>query len=176
MSDPTARLVNVNCSPDRKLSKQVLEHLSTNDYIDSFRNIIIEGATGTGKSYIANALATHAIEAGHTVLYKRMTELLVTSRMAELVHEIEKVLRKLIKVDVLVIDDFLLTNTSELEQKHLMELFELRNRSKSLILCSQMSTAEWHKKLGGGAIADAILDRAISQSYHVFISGEFQRK
>ncbi|MBX8935415.1 ATP-binding protein [Enterococcus gilvus] len=80
--------------------------------------------------------------------------------------------QKLVKVGVLIIDDFLLTRTSELDQKHLLELFGLRNRSKSLILCSQMNTAEWHKKLGGGAIVD---DRAISKSYHIFISGDSKR-
>ncbi|MGO4936222.1 ATP-binding protein [Fundicoccus sp. Sow4_H7] len=61
-----------------------------------------------------------------------------------------------------MIDDFLLTPTTEHEQKYLMEIFELRSRHRSLILSSQMETGEWHKKLGGGAIADAILDRAIS--------------
>lgn len=57
-----------------------------------------------------------------------------------------------------------------------MEIFELRNRDKRLILASQMSTAEWHKKLGGGAIADTILDRAINNSYHIFISGDSKRR
>ena len=64
----------------------------------------------------------------------------------------------------------------EKEQKHLMEVFELRSREKSLILCSQMSSAEWHKKLGGGAIADAILDCACSKSYKLILSGESLRK
>lgn len=175
LSDPTAHLNNLDYTPDRQLNAQVIEQLSTNQYIHSFRNVIIQGATGTGKSFVANALANHAISAGHTALYQRMTELLATLHVAELENNMANVLKKLIKVDVLIIDDFLLTGTSELEQKHLLELFELRNRSKSMILCSQMNTAEWHKKLGGGAIADAILDRAISKSYHVFISGDSKR-
>lgn len=156
LSDPTAHLNELDYAPDRQLNAQIIEKLSTNQYIHSFRNVIIQGATGTGKSFVANALANHAISAGHTALYQRMTELLATLHLAEIENNMAKVLKKLIKVDVLIIDDFLLTGTSELEQKHLLELFELRNRSKSIILCSQMNTAEWHKKLGGGAIADAI--------------------
>lgn len=175
LSDPSARLSELDYAPERHLNPKVIEQLSTNQYIQSYRNVIIQGATGTGKSYIANALANHAIASGHTALYQRMTELLAALHIAELENEMAKALKKLVKVDVLVIDDFLLTGTSELEQKHLLELFELRNRSKPLILCSQMNTAEWHKKLGGGAVADAILDRAISKSYHVFISGDSKR-
>lgn len=175
LSDPSAHLSELDYAPDRQLNHQVIEQLSTNQYIHSYRNVIIQGATGTGKSFVANALANHAISAGYTALYQRMTELLVTLHLAELENKMPSILKKLVKVDVLIIDDFLLTGTSELEQKHLLELFELRNRSKSLILCSQMNTAEWHKKLGGGAIADAILDRAISKSYHIFISGDSKR-
>lgn len=175
LSDPTAHLNELDYAPDRQLNAQVIEQLATNQYIHSFRNVIIQGATGTGKSFVANALANHAISSGYTALYQRMTELLASLQLAEIENNMMKVLKKFIKVDVLIIDDFLLTSTSELEQKHLLELFELRNRSKPLILCSQMNTAEWHKKLGGGAVADAILDRAISKSYHVFISGESKR-
>jgi len=74
---------------------------------------------------------------------------------------------------LITIDDFLLTSTKE--QEHLMEVFELRNRKKYLILCSQVSSSEWHKKLGGGAIADSILDRACSKSYKLILSGNGKR-
>lgn len=76
---------------------------------------------------------------------------------------------------MLVIDDFLLTPTTENEQKYLMEVFELKSSHRSLILSSQIETGKWHKKLGGGAIADAILDRAISNSYHIYIYGDSLR-
>lgn len=75
-----------------------------------------------------------------------------------------------------MIDDFLLKNTTELEQKYLMEVFEIRSREKSLILCSPMTYVECNKKLGGGAIADAILDRAVSKSYKICLEGESLRK
>lgn len=96
--------------------------------------------------------------------YTRMIELLSDMTLADMDDRLPLFLKKINKVDVLVIDDFLLTSTNEIEQKYLMEVFELRSRDKSLLLSSQMETGEWHKKLGGGAIADAILDRAVSNS------------
>lgn len=115
-------------------------------------------------------------ESRFTGKYYRMTELLNDIDLADFHGTLDKLLKKLMKVNVLVIDDFLLTSTKEQEQKHLMEVFELRSREKSLILCSQMSSSEWHKKLDGGAIADAILDRACSKSYKLILSVESLRK
>ncbi|CAM4201117.1 ATP-binding protein [Lacicoccus alkaliphilus] len=162
LSHKEAQISEIRYTASRGLRKESVEQLSTNNYIQHHRNVIVQGATGTGKSYLANALVNHAIESGFTGKYYRMTELLNDIDLAEFHGNLDKLLKKLMKVDVLVIDDFLLTSTKEQEQKHLMEVFELRSREKSLILCSQMSSTEWHKKLGGGAIADAILDRACS--------------
>lgn len=176
LSHKSAQISGIRYEAGRGLRKESIEQLSTNNYIHHHRNIIVQGATGTGKSYLANALINHAIESGYTGKYYRMTELLNDIDSAEFQGNLSKLLKKLMKVDVLVIDDFLLTTTKEQEQKHLMEVFELRSREKSLILCSQMASAEWHKKLGGGAIADAILDRALSKSYKLMLSGESLRK
>lgn len=176
LSHKEAQISDIRYESTRGLRKESIEQLSTNNYIQHHRNIIVQGATGTGKSYLANALVNHAIESGFTGKYYRMTELLNDIDLTEFHGALDKLLKKLMKIDVLVIDDFLLTSTKEQEQKHLMEVFELRSREKSLILCSQMSSAEWHKKLGGGAIADAILDRACSKSYKLILSGESLRK
>ena len=176
LTQVTARLENIDYSESRQLNPELFEQLSTCQFIENHRNIIIQGATGTGKSFIANALCLNAIESGYTAYYIRMIELLSEMYLAELENQLPKLYKKLSKVDVLVIDDFLLTSTTESEQKYLMEVFELRNRDKMIILASQMSTAEWHKKLGSGAIADAILDRAINNSYHIFVSGDSMRR
>lgn len=104
-----------------------------------------------------------------------MYDLLSELAEADMADKLPNYLKKLTKLNVLVIDDFLLTPTTEHEQKYLMEVFELRSRHNSLILSSQMETGEWHKKLGSGAIADAILDRAISNAYHLYIYGDSLR-
>jgi len=176
LSHKNAQISDIHYGSTRGLRKESVEQLSTNNYIQHHRNVIVQGATGTGKSYLANALVNHAIESGFTGKYYRMTELLNDIDLAEFQGNLDRLLKKLIKVDVLVIDDFLLTSTKEQEQKHLMEVFELRSHEKSLILCSQMSSSEWHKKLGGGAIADAILDRACSKAYKLILGGESLRK
>lgn len=171
-----ASVTDINYKPERKINASLIEQLTTNDYICCVHNVIIQGATGTGKTYIANALANNALEAGYTARYYRMTELLNDLQLAEMDNQIAKFLKHIARFDLLIIDDFLLTGTNEIEQKLLMEIFELRDHHAPLILCSQMETGEWHKKLGSGAIADAVLDRALSNSHHLFISGESQRK
>ncbi len=85
---------------------------------------------------------------------------------------LDKLFKRLAKLGLLVIDDFLLTATTEYEQKYLMEVFEIRSREKVLILSSQMSTSEWHKKMGGGAV----IDRAPSNAYRIIIEGESLRQ
>ena len=147
----------------------------TCQFIMNHRNVIIQGATGTGKPYLTNALCRYVIEEGYTARYMRMYDLLTEMVQADLEDKLTNYLKKIAKLDVLVIDDFLLTPTTQDEQKYLMEIFELRSRDRSLIISSQMETGEWHKKLGGGAIADAILDRAISNSYLLYISGDSLR-
>lgn len=105
-----------------------------------------------------------------------MTEFLADLQLADMDNQMPKALKRLRKVDLLIVDDFLLTSTNSTEQKYLMEVFESRDQVKPLILCSQMNIAEWHKKLGGGTLADAVLDRVVSKSHHIIISGESQRK
>ncbi len=89
---------------------------------------------------------------------------------------LDKLFKRLAKVCLLVIDDFLLTATTEYEQKYLMEVFEIRSREKVLILSSQMSTSEWHKKMGGRAVAEVVIDRATSNAYRIIIEGESLRQ
>lgn len=175
LSQPQAHIQEIDYSPSRRINKDLIDQLMTCQFITNHRNVIIQGATGTGKSYITNALCRYVIEEGYTARYTRMYDLLTEIAEAELQDKLTLYFKRIAKLDVLVIDDFLLTATTEHEQKYLMEVFELRSRNRSLIISSQMETGEWHKKLGGGAIADAILDRSVSNSYHLFISGESLR-
>lgn len=175
LSQPTAHMNEIDFSPGRQINPAVISQLRTCLFVDNHRNVIIQGATGTGKSYIANALCRFVIEAGYTARYIRMIELLSDLYYADVEERLPRFFKQLSKVDVLVIDDFLLTSTTEQEQKYLMEIFEMGSRNQSLILASQMSAAEWHKKLGGGAVADAILDRAVSNAYKIIISGDSLR-
>ncbi|MDP2813841.1 MAG: ATP-binding protein [Erysipelotrichaceae bacterium] len=174
-SEPKARLNNLRPDPEREINLNVLGQLMTNQYIQTSRNVTIFGATGSGKSFIANALGVHACEAGHTVRYTRMIELLFELEMSRVEGTYSKLIKLLAKTDLLIIDDFLLNSTTPNEQRDLMEVMEYRSRSKSTILCTQMDTEEWHRKLGGGAIADAILDRVLSKTYTLLLKGDSMR-
>lgn len=176
LTDRQARLEMIDYRPEREINHALIDQLSTNEYISNGRNIIILGATGCGKSYISNALANSACQSGYRVRYTRMTELMSDLMIARAEGTIRKVMKQIEKVDLLIIDDFLLVDTTLTEQKDLMEIFEFRGRGYSTILCSQLSESEWHSKLGGGHLADAILDRIVNNSYRIILKGNSMRK
>lgn len=175
LSDSSARLDLIDYKPERRINKALIDQLRTNEYITSGRNVLILGATGCGKSFISNALAINACEKYRT-RFIRLSELLSDLAIAKVEGNIRKQYKAYTRYDLLVIDDFLLTDTTSSEQKDLMEIFEYRGRGRSTILCSQLSPEEWHKKLGGSHVADAILDRITNNSYTIELFGESMRK
>jgi DNA replication protein len=121
------------------------------------------------------SLDVNACESGCRVLFIRMIELLNSLMVACAEGNISKLLKKYYRIDLLIIDDFLLTDTTLTEQKNLMEIFEYRGSGKSTMLCSQCSPDEWHTKLGSGYVADAILDRITNNSYSIILEGDSQK-
>jgi DNA replication protein DnaC len=176
LSEPSARLENIDYSPERKINHRLIDQLATNDYIVNHRNVVILGSTGCGKSYIGNCLGINACQAGYRVRFTRLSELMADFMTARIEGNLLKAYKIYRRYDLLIIDDFLLTETTSNEQKDLMELLEYRTRDKSTILCSQLSPEEWHDKLGGGYVADAILDRITNNSYTIVLEGDSQRK
>ena len=104
-----------------------------------------------------------------------MIELLSDLEISRLQGNYRFQLKQLSKIDLLIIDDFLLSNTSQHEQQELMEVIEKRSRDRATIFCSQMDIEEWHRRLGGSAIADSILDRIIPKAYQLILKGESMR-
>lgn len=115
LSQPQAHVQKIDYLPSRRLNKDIIDQLMTCQFITNHRNIIIQGATGTGKSYITNALCRYVIEEGYTARYTRMYDLLTEMAQADLEDKLTAYLKKIAKLDVLVIDDFLLTSTTEHE-------------------------------------------------------------
>ena len=175
LSNSTARLDQIDYRPERRINKALIDQLADNSYINAGRNVLILGATGCGKSYISNALAVQACDE-YNVCFTRLTEMFTDLARARLIGDIDKLMKIYTKTDLLVIDDFLLTETTATEQRDLMEIFEYRGRGKATILCSQLSPAEWHQRLGGGHIADAMLDRITNNAYTIELFGESLRK
>lgn len=174
--DNTADLNEINYKPERKLDKGVIESLKTNDYISKGHNIIITGATGCGKSWLSCALGKNACQDRIHVKYYRLAELFSELEVQKLQNQYRDFIKKLFKYDLLILDDFLLVDTSQSERNNLLEIIESRVNVKSTIFCSQWTPSGWHEKLGGGPLADAILDRIINSSYTIDLKGNSLRE
>jgi DNA replication protein DnaC len=177
LSQPAAELSDIEYKPERKINEAVISQLSDDQYILKHRNVIIMGACGTGKSFIANALASNACRMFHTAYYCRMFEILEMTNSDRLMNgDSYKSIRKLVKPDVLVIDDFMNQKLTDRECIDLFKIMEYREGKKSTIVASQLEPKEWHKNLGGNILADSILDRITSNAFKLTLSGDSMRK
>ena len=175
-SDPEANVTDIRYDADRKLDKAKMMELSMCEWVRNHRNVLITGASGAGKSWIACALGVAACNAFYSVRYVRLPEMLdeLTVQKDE---EWLKMKKRYLKCDLLILDDWLLEKVSGSQARELLEVVEGRMRSGSLLICSQFSAAGWHTKLGEGAIADAVIDRIVYCSEIIHIEGnESMRK
>lgn len=174
LSCPDARVSEVRWYADRELDRTQIMELSNCTWVGSHRNLILTGATGSGKTWLACALVA-ACECFRTTRYVRMAEL-----MDELaVSKTEDWLRakaRYAKYDLLVIDDFMLEPLESREARELLELVEARYMRGSLILCSQYQPSAWHERIGDSPLADAVIDRVVYNASSISIKGESMRK
>jgi DNA replication protein DnaC len=161
---------------DRKLNESQIKKLATCKYILDKNNVIVMGAAGNGKSYMACALGIEACRKEFTVKYIRLPELLDELVVAKGEGVFKKVMKKYKKVDLLIIDEWLLTSLKSHEARELFELIEARYQEKSTIYCSQFAPEGWHEKIGEFTLADAILDRIVHASYKIFIDGKISMR
>jgi len=167
-----AALENIDYAPDRKLDKALIERLSSCDYILKCRNIILLGATGSGKTYISNALGMTANRNFMTVKYIRLPELLAELAIARSEGTYKKVLKAYKSINLLIIDEWLLTPLKDTESRDLLEIAEGRYHKGSTIFCSQFDVKGWHEKIGDPTLADAIVDRIVHDAYTIIIGGK----
>ena len=171
-SDSDARLEGIQYLPDRALNRDLFHQLATNQYLRESQNIILVGATGSGKSYISCALGKNACLAGQKVKYIRLPDLLSEIELARAEGRYARVLKQYQNCDLLIIDEWLLVPTFQQGQQDLLEVLERRHKLHSTIFCSQFKPDGWHERLGSGALADAILDRVVSKAKLIQIGGE----
>lgn len=175
-SAPEANVTDVRYDDDRGLDKAQILEFSNCGWVKAKRNIVITGASGAGKTWLACALGVAACNSFYSVRYTRLPEM-VDELVADRDEEWLKAKKKYIKCDVLIIDDWLLETIRAKGAREILEIVESRQRQGSLILCSQFAPSAWHSKLGEGAIADAVIDRIIYSSHMVHIDGaESMRK
>ena len=171
MSDKKASIEGIKYYADRQLNKDLIDELSSNQYIERGVTLQIIGATGSGKTYLACALGNAACLAEKKVMYTRLPDLLTDLALGREQGNYKNILKRYEKVDLLIIDEWLLIPANDIAQQHILEIVERRYGKKGTIFCSQFTTDSWHQRLGGGALADAILDRILSKSKTIQIHG-----
>jgi DNA replication protein DnaC len=160
----------------RGLDRKLLRTLATSEWVRQHQNVLFLGPTGIGKSWLACALAQKACRDGFSVLHKRTTELFRELAVAHADGSIGRLLWKLSRIDVLLLDDFAMAPLKDGERRDFLELCDDRYQRRSLILTSQVPIAHWHEQIGDPSIADSILDRVIHNAYRIELQGESMRK
>lgn len=171
-----AAVEEFNYSAERALNKEQISRLAMGDYIRKGEAVLITGATGCGKSFIASGLGHHACMQGFKVMYSNFLKLMKELKLARIDGTIHTMLNRIAKKDLLILDDFGISHLDHQQQLDLMEIIEDRHAKKSTIIASQLPVSSWYEIIGEATIADAILDRLVHTSHRIELKGKSLRK
>ncbi len=171
-----AALPDIECSEERNLQPQTLAQLADDAYLTRAENILITGATGCGKSFLACALGHQACAHGHRTLYFNLNRLSEQIAIAKTDGTLIKWLNLLKKAQLIILDDFGLQPITQQVKLILLQVLEDRYGESATIICSQLPVAKWHEYLDEPTIADAILDRIIPKAHRIELKGKSRRK
>jgi DNA replication protein DnaC len=170
-----AALEDIDYTTSRGISQQVMLELANPQWITAHRNVLVSGPAGVGKSFIACALGNAAARAGYTVLYVRAPRLFESLQQSRGDGSHLKALARLARVQLLIIDDFLLTPLSDSERRDLLEVIEDRYQAGATIIASQCPVKDWHPNIGDPTLADAVCDRLLHNAYKIEMRGDSMR-
>jgi DNA replication protein DnaC len=171
-----ACLEDIDYRHARGLDKATVRRLATCKWVDKHQNVILTGPTGVGKTYIACALADQVCREGMTAIYRRMPRLLHELMVARADGSYAKLLARLAKTDVLVLDDWGIAPLTDQERRDLLEVLEDRHGARATVIATQLPVDAWHGYIGEPTIADAILDRLVHNAHRLDLSGGSMRK
>jgi DNA replication protein DnaC len=171
-----ANLADINYIQNRNLDKNMFERLATLNFITRKENIIITGASGLGKSYLGQALGHQACMMQYKTIYYNTARLFRKLKLSKVDGTYLKELNKLLKADLLILDDFGLQSFDNHAREALMDIIDDRHNKTATIIASQIPVSAWYDIIGEGTIADAILDRIVNSSHRIDLEGESLRK
>ena len=171
-----ACLEDLDYAPARLLNRDMIRQLSTGAWIREANNILLVGATGTGKSYLACAFGNSACRLGFKVRYFRVTRLLSDLAIARGDGSYNKLMRQLKKIQLLILDDWGLAGLDPLAGRDLLEVIEDRTQEHATLIASQLPVSEWHDIFQDSTVADAVMDRLVHGAYRIEISGPSMRE
>jgi len=172
---PTACFADIDYRPSRKLDRAYLARLSGLSWVKDARNIILTGCTGTGKTWLACAFGVQACRTGLRVAYYRVNRLLYEMAVAKGSGCEGKLLAKLKKCDILILDDWGLSSLNPVEGLFLLDVLEDRYGESSSIISAQLPVTLWHGLFEDSTVADAVLERAVHNSYRLELQGPSMR-
>ena len=171
-----AAIEDVDYRHPRRLDRPLIRTLSGCDWVRLHHNLLIIGPCGVGKSFLACALAQKAVRDGFTALYTRAPRLLRDLAVARADGSFPKLLDRLARIDVLIVDDWAMAPLADSERRDFLEICDDRYGLRSTILTSQVPITHWHDQIGDPTVADSILDRLVHNAHRIELAGASMRK
>ena len=171
-----AQLEELDYRATRGIEKSMIRSLSTGQWLDNTLNLLLTGATGCGKTFLACALGQHFCRQGKIVYYFRLKNLMEECYQSHADGSYSRFINKLGKSQLLIIDDWGLEPLNATQRSDLLEIIDQHYQKASIIMVSQLPVEEWHRMIGDSTHADAILDRLVHGSIKLNLQGESMRK
>lgn len=173
---PEASIEDIDFATPRGLDRRNMMALAQGEWLKAHENLIVTGQTGTGKSWLACAIGRQTARLDYSVLYVRAPRLFEDLALARLDGRFPRLIDKLTRVQLLILDDFGTHSLSDQQRFHLFEIVEERYRRKSTIITAQTPVAKWHDLIAEPTVADAILDRIVHNAHRIELQGDSMRR
>jgi len=172
----SASIEDVDFKAHRGLSRDLVLALGRGDWLRERQNLLITGPTGVGKSYLACAFAERACRSGFTALYLRAPRLYQELAVSRGDGSYGRLLARLTRTQLLIIDDWGLAPLKDQERRDLLEVVEDRYERASTLITSQLPIKAWHEVIGDATLADAICDRLVHCAHRLELKGPSLRE
>jgi len=172
LPQPAADIADIKALPGRKIDLEQIGRLAVGNYLVKHNDVILQGPTGAGKTYLACALGNKAIQQYKSVLYLRAADLFDQFTIAEKAGSRSQFLTKLVKLDLLIIDDWFLIPPTREQVQQLHQLVDRRCQTAATIYCTQLPPAKWHDRMEEKILADAIIDRITASAITITLKAD----